>query len=144
MNLLYSKSTFCDLKIKSEFLICIFITKIQIRALNSHNIHESTCLLLIDLKYATDLPEVKKSSGIHDPNARVHLTINEKSVLSVTQHRTTNPKWYENHYFFVDNPDTETLAVSVHDEKSNSEIATCNIRLAMLFGRRWARCGSWI
>lgn len=78
------------------------------------------------------MPEVKKSSGIHDPNANVNLTINEKSVVSATQNRTTNPKWYENHYFFVDNPDTESLSVSVYDEKSQSQIAKCDIRLSTI------------
>ena len=75
---------------------------------------------------------MKKSTGIHDPNPRVYLTLNDKSVLSATQMRTINPKWYESHYFFIGNPETETLSVRVKDEKSSDVLADCEVKVISL------------
>ncbi len=49
--------------------------------------------------------------------------------MSATQTRTNNPKWNENHYFFIENPETEIITCKVKDEKSSETIAGCEIRL---------------
>jgi Ca2+-dependent lipid-binding protein len=106
-----------------------------IRKVNSNNHHESTCLLLMDLKCATDLPAIKQKSngGLHDPSPRAYFTLNDsKLVTSATQQRTVNPKWFENHYWFIDNPEQELLQVKIKDEKSDAIIATCDLPLSLL------------
>ena len=79
--------------------------------------------------------EVNKSSGsggVHEPNARAYLSISEKNVTSATQMRTINPKWHESHYFFIENPETETLSVKVKDEKSGDVLASGEVAIACL------------
>ena len=74
----------------------------------------------------------RKNGGLSEPNPRVHFSIEEKILMSVPQTRTTNPRWNENHYFFIQNPETETLTCRIKDEKSSDTIATCHIPLTEL------------
>lgn len=74
------------------------------------------------LKFAT-----KKSGGLSEPDPRVVLTIRDSQSTSRAQPRTTNPKWNENHYFFINNPEDEQLVCKIEDEKTKSTIAYCDI-----------------
>ena len=49
--------------------------------------------------------------------------------MSSPQPRCLNPKWNENHQFLIANPDTEAFVVQIREEKTETSIGSCEIRL---------------
>ena len=70
-----------------------------------------------------------KKSGIGEPNPKVVLSVKEDKLLSSVKERTTNPKWNENFYFFIENPQNESLLCKIEDDKTKKVISTVEINL---------------
>lgn len=67
-----------------------------------------------------------------EPDPRVTFGVRDLESTTSTKPRTTNPKWNETHYFFINSPENERLACKIQDEKSKSLIATLDFSIAEL------------
>ncbi|RNA28150.1 extended synaptotagmin-2-like isoform X1, partial [Brachionus plicatilis] len=101
----------------------------EILRVKSLNQQQASCILLVDLKSALDLPMVLKKSGVSEPSPRAIFSINDNSQESTTLDKTTHPKWNQNFCFFVENPQNEFLMCKINDEKSKKTIANLQISL---------------
>ena len=70
---------------------------------------------------------IKKGGGLSEPDPRVVLMVRDCQSTSSAKPRTTNPKWNENHYFFINNPEDEQLVCKIEDEKTKTTIAYCDL-----------------
>ncbi|RNA28145.1 extended synaptotagmin-2, partial [Brachionus plicatilis] len=122
---------------RGELILCLewFTVSTESQKLNeilgvkSLNQQQASCILLVDLKSALDLPMVLKKSGVSEPSPRAIFSINDNSQESTTLDKTTHPKWNQNFCFFVENPQNEFLMCKINDEKSKKTIANLQISL---------------
>ena len=62
-----------------------------------------------------------------EPSPRVILTVGNSKIISSYKPHTTSPKWNENHYMFIEDPDTEVLSCQIEDEQSLTIISKLDI-----------------
>lgn len=67
-----------------------------------------------------------------EPDPRMIFMVRDSESTSSSKPRTTNPKWNENYYFFINNPEDEQLVCKVEDEKSKTTIAYCDLPILEL------------
>ena len=62
-----------------------------------------------------------------EPSPRVILTVGNSKIISSYKPHTTSPKWNENHYMFIEDPETEVLSCQIEDEQSLTIISKLDI-----------------
>jgi hypothetical protein len=64
---------------------------------------------------------------LSEPSPRVILTVGNSKIISSYKPHTTSPKWHENHYMFIEDPETEVLSCQIEDEQSLTIISKLHI-----------------
>lgn len=59
-----------------------------------------------------------------EPTPKVLMMIGNEKITSAAKPNTTNPKWNENHYFFLENPEDEYLICKIDDEASKNTLGS--------------------
>ncbi|XP_056640030.1 extended synaptotagmin-2 isoform X1 [Diorhabda sublineata] len=103
----------------------------ETQLLRSSNLH--TALVTIFLDSCKNLPQARMSTK-PDPYAvlRVGNNIQQTKVLM----RTINPVWEEGFTFLINNPENDTLFLSVMDQKTSSEIGQLNLKIKTIASKQ--------
>ncbi|XP_067685941.1 extended synaptotagmin-2-like [Haliotis asinina] len=90
----------------------------------------SSCILLVNLDSARDLPRGKKT--LSEPSPQVYLYVGQSKHKSGIKANTNEPRWEENFRFLIHNPNYQNLDVEVRDSKSDKVIGAVTIKLKEL------------
>ncbi|XP_016838041.1 extended synaptotagmin-1 isoform X2 [Nasonia vitripennis] len=89
----------------------------------------STAILILYIDSAKNLPCVK---GSKQPDVYLEASVGGKLERTGTMLRSCNPVWEQGFTLLVANPETGTLHIKIHDEKSVTVIGTFTYNLSTL------------
>ncbi|XP_041372347.1 extended synaptotagmin-2-like [Gigantopelta aegis] len=99
----------------------------QIQEENKDDESISSCILLVNLDSARDLPRGKKT--LSEPSPMVKLCVGRDKQESTAKANTNEPRWEENFRFLVHNPNYQNMEIEVWDSKSNKLLGSATIKL---------------
>ncbi|ESO96571.1 extended synaptotagmin-like protein 2-like protein variant [Lottia gigantea] len=92
----------------------------------------SSCILLVNLDSARDLPRGKKS--LNEPSPFCQISVGTLKKESWVKWNTNEPRWEQNFRFLIHNPNFQNLDVDVMDKKTGKSLGDCNVKLKELLG----------
>ncbi|VDI06876.1 Hypothetical predicted protein [Mytilus galloprovincialis] len=90
----------------------------------------SSCLLMVNLDSARELPRAKKTMS--EPSPYVKLSLGQSKFESGIKADTDEPRWEQNFRFLVHNPNLQTLELEVWESKSKTRIGNLKVPLKNL------------
>ncbi|KAK6182627.1 hypothetical protein SNE40_010269 [Patella caerulea] len=92
----------------------------------------SSCILLINLDSARDLPRGKKS--LNEPSPHCFLSVGTETKESWIKYNTVEPRWEQNFRFLIHNPNYQNLDVDVKDKTTGKSLGVCTLKLREILG----------
>lgn len=94
----------------------------------------SSCLLMVNLDSARELPRGRKHMA--EPSPFVKLTLGQAKEESVIRADTDEPRWEQNFRFLVHNPNLQKLELEVIDSKTKNAIGNLKVPLKSLLSEQ--------
>lgn len=99
----------------------------EMDAKNKLNQDLSSCILMVNLDSARELPRGKKQMS--EPSPYVKLSLGQAKYDSSIRADTDEPRWEQNFRFLVHNPNLQTLDLEVIDSKVKTPIGSLKVPL---------------
>ena len=94
----------------------------------------SSCILMVNIDSARELPRGKKLMS--EPSPYVKIALGQTKYESGIKPDTDEPRWEQNFRFLVHNPNLQTFEVEVMDSKSKSNIGMVKVPLKGLLSEQ--------
>ncbi|KAL5010091.1 hypothetical protein ScPMuIL_012396 [Solemya velum] len=101
-----------------------------VKRMDDDNDNLSSCILMVNLDSAGELPRGKKQ--MVEPNPYATLSVGQVRYETYVKPNTDSPRWEQNFRFLVHNPHFQTIEVDVFDKKTGKQIGEVSLPLKNL------------